>query len=400
MPGCEAILFNEKNRIAMKEFNSAIIQKKRLLPGIHGLRGIAALGIVLFHLQHLTGIKPPASFQFIGRDFGYGVHLFFILSAFSLMHSTEYKTTDKDWITNYFIKRFFRIAPLFYFIAAFEIGRQAFSGGIVTDLTSIFLNLTFTFGFVSFSGLVWGGWSIGVEMIFYAIFPVLLLTLRNHKSALIFLFFAIVVSGLIRSALHTQHVNATSPTQWDWSYFAFGPNLCFFAMGIYAYRVSHLLEKEAGFTRFIIPLIAVASISALMFFGMGKYLYNDARWDIVAWGLSLTALCIWQSLRPSFTIANKPFEYCGEQSFSIYLIHPIAITFLKDYLIRSYEALLPHLGAYAFFVCAALIIAATLIVARFTYKFIEVPGIRLGQQLIARRAQHECRKTTRLRIYG
>ena len=104
-------------------------------------------------------------------------------------------------------------------------------------------------------------------------------------------------------------------------------------------------------------------------------------------GLSLAVLCIWQSLRPSFAIANKPLEYFGEQSFSIYLIHPITITFLKDYLMRSYEALLPHLGTYAFFVCAALIIGTTLIFARFTYKFIEVPWICLGRQLIARSAQ-------------
>ncbi len=372
----------------MKEFNSALIQKERLLPGIHGLRGVAALGIVLFHLHHLTGINPPASFQFIGRDFGYAVHLFFILSAFSLMHSTEYKTSDRNWIVNYFIKRFFRIAPLFYFIAAFEIGRQAFlGGGVVADLASILLNLTFTFGFVPFSGLVWGGWSVGVEMIFYVLFPVLLLTLPNHKSALIFLIISIAVSYSSRSALHIQHINAASPTQWDWSYFAFASNLCFFAMGIYAYRVSHLLEKEAELTRLIIPLTAITLMGALMFLDLGKFLKNDGRWDIVAWGLSLAALCIWQSLRPSFAIANKPFEYLGEQSFSIYLIHPITIFFLKDYLIRSYETLLPHLGTYAFFVCAALIIGTTLIFAEFTYKFIEVPGIRLGRQLIARSAQ-------------
>lgn len=185
-PGCNTIFLIKEIKIAMKEFNSALIQKERLLPGIHGLRGVTALGIVLFHLHHLTGINPPA---------------------------------------------------------------------------------------------------------------------------------------------------------------------------------------------------------ALMFLDLRKFLKNDGRWDIVAWGLSLAALCIWQSLRPSFAIANKPFEYLGEQSFSIYLIHPTPITFLKDYLIRSYDALLPHLGTYAFFVCAALIIGTTLIFAEFTYKFIEVPGIRLGRQLIAGSAQ-------------
>lgn len=60
----------------MGQFNSTLVQDGRLLPGIHGLRGIAAIAVVFFHLVHVGGLNPPTSFQFIGRDFGYGVHLF------------------------------------------------------------------------------------------------------------------------------------------------------------------------------------------------------------------------------------------------------------------------------------------------------------------------------------
>lgn len=74
-----------------QDFKSAIV-KERLLPGIHGLRGLAAMAVVLYHVDHLVGIAPPEFFKFIGRDFGFSVHLFFIVSAFSLYYSTESHT--------------------------------------------------------------------------------------------------------------------------------------------------------------------------------------------------------------------------------------------------------------------------------------------------------------------
>ena len=77
-----ALVSTGKFHKTAQEFKSAIVQKDRLLPGIHGLRGIAALAVVLYHSQHLGGSTPPDFFKFIGRDFGYSVHLFFILSAF------------------------------------------------------------------------------------------------------------------------------------------------------------------------------------------------------------------------------------------------------------------------------------------------------------------------------
>ena len=266
------------------EFKSAIVQKGRLLPGIHGLRGLAAFTVVIYHLNHLVGIAPPSFFKFIGRDFGFSVHLFFVLSAFSLNYSTDSRTNQPNWLAEYFVKRFFRIAPLFYFMIAVEITRQLLSAGkVVTELDRILLNMTFTFGFVPFSSLVWAGWAVGVEMIFYAILPVLILMVRTHRSALVFLFMSIVISHLIRSALHAQHLALTPPTRWDWSYFAFASNLCFFAMGIYAYHVSRVFKDSILAIR-IISFFVIVIICGLMFFNGGKYLSAGGGVGILSCG--------------------------------------------------------------------------------------------------------------------
>jgi len=371
-----------------QEFKSEIVQKGRLLPGIHGLRGLAATAVVLYHVVNFAGIAPPDFFKFIGRDFGYSVHLFFILSAFSLYHSTESRTNHPNWIPEYLIKRFFRIAPLFYCMIAFIIIRQAMKASkVVADFDTILLNFTFTFGFVPFSGFVWAGWSVGIEMVFYAIFPVLILTIRTCRSAFIFLVISVMISYITRLGLHAQHIASIPQTQWDWSYFAFAPNLCFFAMGIVTYHVCRQY-KESILVNRVIPFVAVIIIGGLMFFDVGKHLYGSGRWDIVTWGFGLAALCIWQSVSPSLFFANRFVEYLGERSFSIYLLHPIVINYLKSPLASTYENLQPYFGSYAYFICAILIVALVLVFAEVTYRLIEVPGIRFGRKLIKRTDMH------------
>ena len=382
--GEEAILPEVTSRMST-EFQSKIIQKKRLLPGIHGLRGIAATAVVFYHLVHLSKLGPPALFDFIGRDFGYSVHLFFVVSAFSLYYSTNSKIERAQWVPGYFARRLFRIAPLFYLLVAFQLFRQLwFGGAISTSTNDILLNLTFAFGFVPFTGIVWGGWSVGVEMIFYVVFPVLILTIRSHRTALLFLVATLLISYAVRYGLHLQHVAGVAKTKWNWAYFAFASNLCFFAMGIYAYQVSRFYA-DLSWQRKAIPAFALVALASLMFLGLGKSLYGPGRLDIMLWGFAFAALCVWQSISPSRVIANRFFEYLGERSFSIYLLHPVVIHFSKVQLLAIYQWLQPYLGGYAYFVCAVLAIALVLVFAEATYRLVEVPGIRLGQKLIRKR---------------
>lgn len=374
--------------MSSQSFNSALVQKGLLLPGIHGLRGIAALAVVLFHLQHIGRVDPPAFFSFIGRDFGYSVHLFFIVSAFSLMHSTERRTDHAGWVAEYFLKRFFRIAPLFYLIIGFELARQFTRGGIRVDAADILMNFTFTFGFVPFSGFVWGGWSVGVEMIFYALFPVVLLLIRSHRSALWLVLVTIVTSYAMRVGLHEQYLATNPRPQWDWSYFAFASNVCFFAMGIYVYRLSQRFNDSRALMGGVVPLATLIIIGGLLFLDLGQLLKDDGRLDIIVWGIGLSALCLWQSVAPSIVIANKVFEYLVERSFSIYLLHPIVIWATMPKIAMTYEMFSSHIGAYAYFACAALVVGSVLICAEFTYRLVEVPGINLGRKLIAGRRAH------------
>jgi peptidoglycan/LPS O-acetylase OafA/YrhL len=364
-------------------FKSATIAQDHLLPGIHGLRGLAALAVVLYHVVHLTGIATPDSFAFIGRDFGYGPHLFFILSAFSLMYSTERTMGRSNWIADYLTKRFFRIAPLFYCLIGVQLIRQAMVSGTLEDFSTLVLNFSFTFGFVPWSGIVWAGWTVGVEMIFYVLFPLLIMLVKTPRQALAVLVVAIAIGCASRYQFTLQYLDSQPRPRWDWGGFTFVGNLYFFAAGLFVFRLAKTVEAHGTAIRLVVPAISLALLAGLMFSEWDRSLKAPGRLDLVLWMIALSGLCLWQSLRPNGMIANRFFDYLGERSYSIYLLHPVVIVPLKGTMVTLYGLLAPYVGAYAFFACAGLLTGIVLAAAEVTYRMVEVPGIKFGRRLIA-----------------
>ena len=79
---------------------------------IDSLRGLAALYVVLHHIAYAIGDKVIVPrwlepLAFLGSS---GVTLFFVVSAFTLCLSMEARQEGElQPLTNYFIRRFFRI---------------------------------------------------------------------------------------------------------------------------------------------------------------------------------------------------------------------------------------------------------------------------------------------------
>src|SRR3546814_12598933 len=88
------------------------------LDGLLTVRCVAALMIVLFHLIRMPGLQIPQGLEIIKNHFGIGVPLFYIVSAFSLLIGYRDRLATRDDLRVYFLRRFFRIAPLFYVMMA------------------------------------------------------------------------------------------------------------------------------------------------------------------------------------------------------------------------------------------------------------------------------------------
>ena len=297
------------------------------------------------------------------------------------MHSTEHSIHRSTWLTEYFVKRFFRIAPLFYTILAGMVLWPAIkSQALTVSLQSLLLNLTFTFGLVPWTGIVWGGWTVGVEMLFYAILPVLMLTVRSSKGTLMLVVISVLVTFAARSALHLHYENTVFLYGYNWSHFSFPANLCYFALGIYAFRVASETDLNSPAMRWGVPVFASTLLLTLLFASR----YNGWQPDLILWGFGFSALALWQSKWPSRWCANRFFEHVGERSYSVYLLHPVVIILLKPPLQALYGMLTPTIGAYAYFICASLVLLPLLLLSEVTYRLIEIPAIRYGQRINAR----------------
>lgn len=81
---------------------------------IDALRGIAILGVMLVHSSFAVGAASSAA-RWLMTEGAYGVQLFYIASALTLCISWHArKAAESRPIRNFFIRRFFRIAPMFW----------------------------------------------------------------------------------------------------------------------------------------------------------------------------------------------------------------------------------------------------------------------------------------------
>ena len=152
------------------------------------LRGLMALAVAVYHLgiwnaMTQIGSRTNTVLAILGN---YGVQGFFVVSGFCFFFLYRDTRWNGKALAGFHIKRFFRIAPLYYLAVIANIVLKqpvVFS----TNARMLSENATLTFGlFHPNHALVLGGWSIGIEYVFYLALPLLLiLTRRTWAMALL-----------------------------------------------------------------------------------------------------------------------------------------------------------------------------------------------------------------------
>ncbi len=351
------------------------------LPGLYGLRAVAALMIVFFHLA--PNVRVPDEFSIIKTHFGQGVPLFFVLSGFSLMYSTSRYVGRDNWVQIYLTKRFFRIAPLFYAMIAFFSVYNILVWGVHPTLAPIIINVLFLHNLVPgyHESLVWAGWTLGVEMLFYALFPILLLVITNFRRGVLLLVLCVLASNAAREllALKGEGAYASMSLVVNSPYFVAGIAAFFLSKPLAAYKFRRLHVGVACSLALAVTLWAIVFSPTV-----GVFVYRH-QLDIVIWGCLFGLVCVWQSLYPSKILASPPLQFCGERSYSLYLVHAITVYSLTPLYTRIYGAVGNDI--IAFMISATLGVGAAIFVASLAFRWIEMPGIRWGASTIERSRQ-------------
>jgi peptidoglycan/LPS O-acetylase OafA/YrhL len=372
-------------RVAINELLLPMSLDVRKYKFIDALRGYAILGVILVHsTQSVTPVSGVL--KWIAESGAKGVQLFFIASALTLSMSWHSRNSQEmSPIRNFYLRRFFRVAPMFYVAIVFYLFLNGFAAsywapnGIqwwFVPLTALFLN-----GFhpESITSIVPGGWSIAVEMNFYLILPFLMLHLKKTKSLVLFLVFSLSIYAVSKYALlHLLLTRYPQEQQYLVSDFAvlsvFG-QMPVFAIGLIAFsaysKTANLRRIVAwgwlGFTSFIL----LAMMSPLHAKILGNYITFSA-------GFALFALTL--AIYPVKVLVNSVVVHFGKLSFSMYLAHFAVLAFLAAI------GLTPDfppgdLSSMAFFL---LVTAASAAISFITYSVVERNGVKLGARIIDR----------------
>lgn len=348
---------------------------------LDGLRGFAILGVALIHVGQLYSSAVPAVLANF-TNYGFrGVQLFFMVSALTLTASLRRRPTD---LVSYALRRFLRIAPMFYLAAVFYLilggtGPSRFAPDGISPLdVSLTVLMLHGFSLTSINSVVPGGWSVASEVIFYALLPLTLMFATGLGRSLVLLALGVVAAILFPPVIHA--VFSEVPHRElvdDFAEFGFFANAPAFLLGIVGYWV---LEMRAslrlpGYAR---PALMTVSLVGLIAVGC-----EDIAWlrtNLVA-DFLLFGLVIGGAVSANSLLTSRVLRALGTVSFSLYLWHFVVIGLVWG-LTRQLD--IPPMLQLALTYAATIVIAFLL--SSVSYRFIEKPGMQLAAALSQRKA--------------
>lgn len=351
------------------------------------LRALAILSVLIVHIsQQGPGLNYTQHFITAAMYNGQrGVQLFYLLSAFTLFMSFNYRSKkERSPVTNYFIRRFFRIAPLYYLAIIYYLwqdgtGPRYWLGSEKSITTlNIISNFSFTHGFNPYwiNSIVQGGWSVGVEVAFYCLLPFLFLRIKNIQQACNFVFISLF-ARLLFLILLTHYRMIPDVELWDQYLFFYLPNqLPIFAMGIVLYFLiydsSNLEISSKNLFIYAIALITGLAIQSNLF--IPEICYYGVFFLVLAYAL--------HQYHPSI-LFNSFVLYVGKISYTLYLTHFGVIYFLNKVKVLNLVPSANQPSALLnFFLNYLIVLIASILVSTVLYYIIEEPMQKVGAKLI------------------
>ncbi|QXI40553.1 acyltransferase family protein [Pseudomonas xantholysinigenes] len=342
---------------------------------IDAMRGIAAIAVAIYHLKLIAiggPLQLPWWLEKVTSLGGTGVFLFFTLSAYLLTKITTHSNVDLKWTLGFWVKRWFRIAPMFFFtfliwaLYKFYVGAPPFPSAERSIWT---LSLLFNLSPSNAHSTVFAGWTVGVEILFYLIFPALFLVLKSPSQIAL----ALVISLILRSLSSEIIARSGLPTNviGQYTLINFFAHLPVFLIGMLLAKIdTEKLTKHAN-----IYLLA-AGIFILYANKSGKLPF---MLDTHLWNATGAALLLYSAIRSRDTIATRIIAPLGTISFSIYLLHGPVYNFMGRTFVNIYSLGLGD--TLSFLICSMLGMSVVFAASTITYFTIEKPCMKLGKRI-------------------
>lgn len=363
---------------------------------IDALRGIAFLGVFALHTVNYVPLGLPKLLaDVMGRGFA-GVQLFYVVSAFTLCLSMANRAGVSTPLVAYFVRRLFRIAPMFWCAIALSLAfygwgpRWGAPDGI--EGRHILLAALFLHGFDlhALNGVVSGGWSVAVEMQFYLLLPLIVAWVTSLRRALVLLLGSVLLSAAelpaIEGAIAPFFPASERGLVHDFVFFSLPVQLPVFCAGVLLFR---LMGTNSAALRPVLWFLPInAQPRAALLAGLAVAICLPIRWregvelipglpGHIGYGVAFAVLAYALATFPLRPFVNPATRALGTISYSAYLLHFFAL--------RVVEGLLPTLPSLLHLLVLGVgALALTAAAASLTHALIENPGVALGRRLIRR----------------
>lgn len=351
-----------------------------MLKSIHYTRGFAALLVVMFHFSFMyIGKVEPFNTAFLNG--GFGVDLFFLISGFIITYVTE----KKSHVAVFFLKRFFRIYPLFLFVLIISsIFLVRYNVHPVWSMIKSGLFILqdynrpapeFDFNFIG------PAWTLSYEIWFYFVFGVAMMICHSHR--VIIASVMMLAQTFLLQSIFTGSVSLRS------DYVASIRDSSYADHALKFFSTSLHLEFILGmwlcvaFTRgwLNIRTIATYPIMGVLFALSGWLYFSDVVYGSGVTKFYLIALPLFIAItlyEANFkTFNSRILSFFGDISFSIYITH-----FFMMYLLLEHPPFFWQEASNLTKLIASTISA--IIFAFLLHKLVELPFIKVGATLVNR----------------
>lgn len=352
-----------------------------MFPYIDALRGCAIILVLLLHSSQVVPFDW-APIQHLAANGGKGVQLFYIVSSMTLAMSWYGRGSNQ---TLFYLRRYFRIAPLFYiailaYVLVNDQGPQYWAPEGIQPwqvLTTAF----FVHGFhpYSINSVVPGGWSIAVEVTFYAVFPWIITYCLNLRRSLTLFAVAVLVfyiGRMVLIRLMAPHFPESSQyLVQDFPYRSILGQLPIFLLGICVYHALKLNNRVVFFIGSILSTAGIIILSLAYF--RNEAIFQKLGENPILSGIYLAGMVM---LIAQWSPKNAFLEFVGKISYGSYLSNLGVIMILKWYGLPEMLSSIQGGGFLFFgFTCLAVFISSHIL-----HIVIEEPGIQLGKKVANR----------------
>jgi peptidoglycan/LPS O-acetylase OafA/YrhL len=311
---------------------SSLWRVERRIPTLNAVRGIAACAVVVQHsFQQHIGAGSPSPAGAIGLWLGaWGVALFFVLSGFCIHLPQARRIAEGETSVRWglFVKRrAWRLLPTHYAALAVAAVVGCFTSSALLSRPTVAALLSHVFMVHTLSAATFGSinavfWSIAVEVHFYATYPILLRLRRTLGILLVpFLLLVGLLTYLLASLSLDDNVRYVGQrifmvTWWQW---ALGVALA----DLYVRGTARHLARVVGFR-------GAAWAWGLVSLSIGLWDPIVFRLHVRYWALPVLCALLLGALllRPPRSLLFRWWERIGTFSYSLYLIHPVALALL------------------------------------------------------------------------